>query len=50
MADEPTGSLDVNNRDIVMGLLKKIHEKGKTIIMVTHDDYVAACADVIVEL
>lgn len=50
LADEPTGSLDVNNRDIVMGLLKKIHEKGKTIIMVTHDDYVAACADVIVEL
>ncbi|MEK4581873.1 putative bacteriocin export ABC transporter [Bacillus sp. FSL R12-0074] len=37
LADEPTGSLDRENRDQVIELLKKLHGKGKTIIVVTHD-------------
>lgn len=37
LADEPTGSLDRENRDQVIKLLKKLHGKGKTIIVVTHD-------------
>lgn len=41
LADEPTGSLDSINRNIVIELLKKIHESGKTVLIVTHDDYVA---------
>lgn len=41
LADEPTGSLDHYNRDIVIEMLKEINKQGKTIIIVTHDDYVA---------
>ncbi|MFS3928234.1 ABC transporter ATP-binding protein [Priestia flexa] len=37
LADEPTGSLDMENRDIIVSLFQKLHEQGKTIIMVTHD-------------
>ncbi|MDO5040083.1 putative bacteriocin export ABC transporter [Clostridium sp.] len=36
-ADEPTGNLDKKNRDIVFNILKDLNEKGKTIILVTHD-------------
>ncbi len=41
LADEPTGSLDPVNRNIVMDLLKKMNAEGKTVLIVTHDDYVA---------
>ncbi|WP_434165927.1 putative bacteriocin export ABC transporter [Bacillus thuringiensis] len=37
LADEPTGSLDKENRNQVINLLKKLHNEGKTIIIVTHD-------------
>lgn len=37
LADEPTGSLDKKNGEIIMDFLKELHESGKTIIMVTHD-------------
>ena len=38
LADESTGSLDIENRDKIMELLKSINkEQGSTIIMVTHD-------------
>jgi len=42
LADEPTGSLDNKNRDAILGLLKELNEQGKTIMLVTHDNYVAA--------
>ncbi len=38
LADEPTGSLDRKNADIVLGLLDKLNQNGKTIIIVTHDE------------
>ena len=38
LADEPTGSLDKGNANIVIDILKKLNEKGKTVIMVTHDE------------
>lgn len=38
LADEPTGSLDDNNRDFVIEQFKKFQEEGKTIIVVTHDE------------
>lgn len=44
LADEPTGSLDCENRDYVMKVMKKFNEEGKTVIVVTHDSYVASCA------
>jgi putative ABC transport system ATP-binding protein len=37
LADEPTGSLDIENRDIIVSLFQKLHKQGKTILMVTHD-------------
>lgn len=37
LADEPTGSLDEKNKQVILELLKKENEKGKTIIVATHD-------------
>ena len=37
LADEPTGNLDLKNRDIVFSLLKELNELGRTVIYVTHD-------------
>lgn len=38
LADEPTGSLDSTNAEIVINILKELNKKGKTIILVTHDE------------
>ncbi len=44
LADEPTGSLDSENRDVVLGLLCELNKKGKTIVIATHDPVVeSAC-------
>lgn len=37
ICDEPTGSLDEENKMMVMNLICDMHKRGKTIIMVTHD-------------
>ena len=50
LADEPTGNLDAANEEIVMRLLRELHEQGRTIIMVTHDPVVARMADRRIEL
>lgn len=44
LADEPTGSLDPQNRNAILSLLNKLNHEGKTIIVVTHDPYVDSCA------
>lgn len=44
LADEPTGSLDPETVEAVMGTLHKLHRDGITIVMVTHDPTVAAQA------
>lgn len=38
LADEPTGSLDKDNAEAVLSVLKQLNEQGKTIILVTHDE------------
>jgi len=48
--DEPTGDLDSKNSQKIMELLKSIHEKGETLIMVTHDPEMAAYADRIINM
>lgn len=47
LADEPTGNLDPKNRDLIMNLLRREHEKGRGIILITHDMEVARSADTI---
>jgi len=44
LADEPTGSLDERNRNYVLKILDALNKKGTTIIVVTHDLFVASCA------
>lgn len=44
LADEPTGSLDENNKKEVLKLLKSFNEEGKTVVVVTHDPEVGKCA------
>jgi putative ABC transport system ATP-binding protein len=41
LADEPTGNLDTKTGEIVLNFLTKLNKKGKTIVMVTHDQHLA---------
>lgn len=50
LADEPTGSLDKKNSDIVIDLIKQLKDMGKTIVIVTHDEYIKAKGEVIIDL
>jgi|SRR5262252_6513559 len=50
LADEPTGNLDATNEEIVLRLLRELHQQGRTIVMVTHDPVVARLADRRIEL
>jgi putative ABC transport system ATP-binding protein len=50
LADEPTGSLDSAGGLEVLELFRRLHDGGQTIVMVTHDDDVAATADRIVHM
>lgn len=47
ICDEPTGNLDKYNTEIVMDILREEHNKGKTIIVVTHSHEVACKTDIV---
>jgi len=50
LADEPTGNLDSQTSEEIMGLFRHLNEGGRTIIMVTHDEDVASHAKRIVRV
>ena len=50
MADEPTGALDSKTGRHVLEILHNLHEEGSTIILITHDNGIAATAERIVRI
>jgi len=50
LADEPTGNLDSKTGEEIMAVLHEIHKKGNTIILVTHEEYIAEHAARIIRL
>jgi len=50
ICDEPTGNLDIENRDRIIQLLYQFNQKGQTIIVVTHDHEVAAYGSITYQL
>ncbi|MGE5175915.1 MAG: ABC transporter ATP-binding protein [Hyphomicrobiales bacterium] len=50
LADEPTGNLDTKTGDDIMDMLDELHAAGQTIILVTHEEYIAERARRIVRL
>ena len=50
LADEPTGSLDTENRNEVIALLRQEVDKGKTVVIVTHDSYLKEVSDLVIEI
>lgn len=50
LADEPTGNLDEENSTTILNLLKELHKQGLTIVMVTHDQDIAAMAERVIKM
>lgn len=45
LADEPTGNLDSKTGDLVLGTFQQLHDEGRTVILITHEPYVAEHAE-----
>jgi putative ABC transport system ATP-binding protein len=45
LADEPTGNLDSKTGDLVLGTFQKLNDEGRTVVLITHEPYVAEHAD-----
>ena len=50
LADEPTGALDSKTSKEVMAFLKELNEQGNTIILITHDNSIAATAKRVIRI
>ena len=48
LADEPTGNLDTDSGNQIMGIIADLKRQGRTIILITHDNNIAHCADRII--
>lgn len=49
-ADEPTGNLDTKSQNEIMGIISELNKKGKTIVMVTHEEEVAEYAKRVIKM
>ncbi|MGB2863438.1 MAG: ATP-binding cassette domain-containing protein [Sedimentisphaerales bacterium] len=50
LADEPTGNLDSASGADILAILDRLHSEGKTLIVVTHDEHIAAKAERVIQL
>ena len=50
LADEPTGNLDSNSTREIMDILKGLHSEGRTVILITHDNDIAAQAKRVIKI
>jgi putative ABC transport system ATP-binding protein len=50
LADEPTGNLDTKTGEVILGLFQALSDQGRTIILITHEPYVASHADRIIHI
>ena len=50
LADEPTGNLDSKSGTEILSILDSLHQQGKTLIVVTHDDEISARAERVIHL
>ena len=50
LADEPTGNLDSSSTKEIMGILRKLHSEGRTVVIIKHDDDIARQAKRIIRI
>ena len=50
LADEPTGQLDRKTANEIMGLLRKMNENGRTVVVITHDQNIASYASRVIHM
>lgn len=50
LADEPTGNLDSNSTQEIMGILRELYNEGRTVILITHDNEIAAQAKRVIKI
>ena len=50
LADEPTGNLDSGSSKEIMEILRKLHEEGRTVILITHDNEIASQAKRVIKI
>ncbi len=50
LADEPTGNLDSASTGEIMEIMKALHKEGRTVILITHDNEIAAKADRVIQI